>query len=404
VVGEITGGDAPLGCIPAHASIYLHIPFCEQFCDYCDFYSVIAASSTDARFERYIDALLADAAEQVHTLALNRIISVYIGGGTPSLLGAARLSRLVSGIASLGAAPIAEITVEVNPQSLNHIFLELCAKSGISRISVGVQTFHEPSRQAVHRAGSSTQVREGLQLCSEFFPSSFSVDLMSGLPFQTEKTLAADIETVLFYKPAHISLYALTLEEGNRLESIVPDQDSAAALFILGRDMLENAGYEQYEVSNFALAGKRSLHNIRYWRMENWIGCGSGASGTIIDDGTGTGLRLTYKADVDAYLQDRHGSYTKEELDRTTLIKETVLMGFRYADGPDLALFKLRFGIELEECIPRTLARWQANMATVSRYGNHPPAKVHALSPEGLLFLNTFLHDAFDEIDRMSKV
>ena len=379
------------------ASIYIHVPFCRQFCDYCDFYSVIATSCDD-RFESYVDTLLADAAEQLNKFSITRIPSVYIGGGTPSLLGPERLSRLVSGIVSLSASPIPEITVEVNPQSLDRVFLQMCAESGVSRISVGVQTFHEPSLQAVHRAGGA-RLKEGLQLCSEVFPDSFSVDIMSGLPFQTEKVLASDIEALLFYKPAHISLYALTLEEGSPLEAVVPDQDSADALFIQGRDMLESAGYKQYEVSNFALTGKRSLHNIRYWRMENWIGCGAGASGTIIDDEAGEGLRFTYKADVDSYLCRR--SSIKEELDRATLIKESVLMGFRYVEGPDLSLFKMRFGMELEECIPYTLSRWRDKMR-VFKGGKGLQAQA-SLSHEGLLFLNAFLHDAFNEISRASR-
>ncbi|MDR2150556.1 MAG: radical SAM family heme chaperone HemW [Spirochaetaceae bacterium] len=386
-----------LTCIPSHASVYLHIPFCEQCCDYCDFYSIVVPP-TDERLDSYVDTLLADAKEQIHTFALTHLVSLYIGGGTPSLLGPQRLSRLVTGITALSAAPLVEITVEVNPQSLSRTFLEVCEASGVSRISIGVQTFDQRSRQAVHRAGSSAQVKQGLELCAELFPSAFSVDLMSGLPFQTEDALASDIETVLLYKPAHIALYALTVEPGSCLEPLLPDQDSADALFIQGCALLETAGYEQYEVSNFALPGKRSVHNIRYWRMEQWIGCGAGASGTIIDEGAGTGFRLTYRADADAYLHNRHSCYTREALNRKTLIKETVLMGFRYAHGPDLRLFKRRFGIELAACIPRTLVRWQDKMVRASSY-DCLPSHVYALSHEGLLFLNAFLHDAFDEID-----
>jgi oxygen-independent coproporphyrinogen-3 oxidase len=257
---------------------------------------------------------------------------------------------------------------------------------------VGVQTFHEPSRQAVHRAGTAEQVKQGLRTIAAVFPGGFSVDLMTGLPFQDTAVLRTDIETLLLYEPAHISLYALTVEPGSALEQgkLLPDTDTADSLFIQGRDILESAGFAQYEVSNFAKPSKHSLHNTRYWRMESWLGCGAGASGTVIDEGNGTGLRTRYRDEADTYMIDRHRIRETEYLDRLTLMKETFLMGFRYSDGPDPLLFEKRFGIGIRHCIPGTLSRWEAQ-------GMIAPGTI-ALNSAGLLFLNLFLQDIFEEI------
>jgi oxygen-independent coproporphyrinogen-3 oxidase len=223
------------------------------------------------------------------------------------------------------------------------------------------------------------------------FPGAFSADLISGLPAQDEAILLKDIAALLAYEPAHVSLYALTTE--TKLPFAPPD-DEADRLWLLGRDALENSGYAQYEVSNFARPGKRSRHNIRYWRMENWLGIGPAASGTLINDETGAGRRYTVRADAEAYLKDfSWDSAAIEELDPLTLIKESFLMGFRYVEGPDRALFKTRFGKEPEAFIPRTAERWRKRGLMD---GGKP-----ALNREGLLLLNPFLLEAFAELGRV---
>jgi oxygen-independent coproporphyrinogen-3 oxidase len=373
------------------ASLYIHIPFCVGVCDYCDFYS-IPVRPDGSRLDAFTDLLLADVRDRMSHFAVSRLPTLYLGGGTPSVLGAARMKRLLSGLRSILPAWPEEVTVEANPESADSAFLRACREGGVSRVSLGVQTFHEPSRRLVHRVGEGSLLPERLSLASALFPGAFSADLISGLPGQDEKVLMRDIETLLAFSPAHVSLYALTADP--RLPGSPPD-DEADRLWLLGRDALETAGYAQYEVSNFALPGKRSRHNIRYWRMENWLGIGPAASGTVIDDGGGTGRRYTVKADIDAYLASpvppRDGAITIEYLDRLTLIKETFLMGFRYTEGPDRALFKTRFGSEPELFIPHTLERWRKR-GLVDR-------EKTALTRDGLLLLNPFLLEAFEELE-----
>jgi oxygen-independent coproporphyrinogen-3 oxidase len=385
--------------------VYLHVPFCAGACDYCDFYS-IPLKPQDKRIAAYIDRLLAEGEQRLGEGKVTQIPSLYIGGGTPSLLGASGIGRLLRGLTALGGQRPGEITVEANPESMDAAFLRTCQDAGVTRISLGVQSFHEPSRRAVGRIGEGALLPERLRLLSDMFPRAFSVDLITGLPFQDASIVQQDIEHVLAFEPGHVSLYALTLEPGTPLAEkartagvrpgVLPGRDEADCLWIAGRDALEQAGYEQYEVSNFALPGKRSLHNIRYWRMENWLGLGPSASGTFINDELGTGRRMTNTADVDNYVASEKNQVLEEDLDRLTLMKETFLMGFRYIDGPDTEVFRKRFRLSIAACIPETLAAWRNK-------GLMEPEK-NALTREGLLFLDPFLLDAFTEVERGIKI
>jgi oxygen-independent coproporphyrinogen-3 oxidase len=391
-------------------SLYLHIPFCEAKCAYCDFYSVpLAAHSLKERdllLNRYLDALLAETKKLLGEFPAVSIPTVYIGGGTPSLLGAGGIGRLLDGVGRLpGLSGGAEITLEANPESADAAFLEACRSGGIKRLSLGIQTFHEPGRQAVGRIGKAKLPEQRLAAAAEIFGEGLSLDLMTGLPLQTEAVLRADIEKALAFHPGHVSLYSLTLEEGTPLArklqgtdrgcetAGLPGRDQADLLWLAGRDALVQAGYEQYEVSNFALPGRRCAHNIRYWRMEHWLGAGPAASGTIV--GTPWGRRISYTPDLAAFFEAPAPAV--EELDRDTLIRESRLMGFRYIEGPGPDLFTRRFGLSVEDAIPRTLESWRKKR---SDGGEALAAEERAaLTKEGLLFLNRFLLDAFAELD-----
>jgi oxygen-independent coproporphyrinogen-3 oxidase len=384
------------------ASLYIHVPFCASLCDYCDFYSV-PVQKEDPRLSFYIDRILSDAEAALGRYGIGHIPTVYIGGGTPSVLGAQGISRLLRGLGSLlSGKGLEEITVEANPESADRDFLSAALEGGGTRLSLGVQSFHEASRRAVRRTGDGRLLPERLKLASDIFPGAFSADIISGLPFQDEKVLLEDLEKLLSYGPAHVSLYALTVEEGTPLAKKsgrgrgLPPPDEADRLWIRGRDFLEEAGYGQYEVSNFCLPGKESRHNIRYWRMENWLGLGPSASGTLIydgkDDGEARGLRRTVVPDVDRWLRGNTEELeTEEALDTPTLIRETILMGFRCVPGPDAVLFRRRFKRDIDSFIGRTMARW--------RERGLMPADRTALTKAGLLLLDRFVVEAFDELE-----
>jgi oxygen-independent coproporphyrinogen-3 oxidase len=345
----------------------------------------------DRRIEQYLNGLLRNGERFIRDFKISAVPTAYIGGGTPSLLGPAGIGRLLDGLAGLWNHRPQEITVEANPESADEGFLSACRDRGVTRLSLGVQTFHDPSRKAVGRTGGPRLVEERLQLTREVFGGAFSADLIAGLPFQDESVLLEDLERVLSYQPEHLSLYGLTLEPETPLARAVPDQDVRDALWIAGRDALEKAGYEQYEVSNFSRSPEtRSAHNLRYWRMESWLGVGAAGSSTLIDDETGTALRLTFAPNLDAYINGTLDP-SAEPLDFLTLIKETLLMGFRLRDGPDETLFQKRFGGSIERYIPHTAAAWRDKGLLKSN-----PL---SLTTEGLLFLNRFLTEAFEELD-----
>jgi len=363
-------------------------------------------SGTRTAADRYIDAVSDDIAEQTELFNVNYIPGIYIGGGTPSAPGAERITRLLSAIKTLLKkmnAPPREFTVEANPESADEAFFRACAEGGVSRISLGVQSFHEAARKAVRREGGPEQLEKALALAARFYPNAFSADLIAGLPFQTETVIKEDVGRLLPFGPAHVSLYGLILEPRTPLgkkaaagEIPLPPPDEADGVWIAGRDMLESSGYRQYEVSNFCLPGKACAHNIRYWRMENWLGAGPAASGTIVDEETGKGKRYSYPPDIESYLgapSPKISRAVTEELSREDLVKETLLMGFRYSEGPDGELFKRRFGVEIADLIPKTAALWRGRGFFQTGPGLKP-------SKQGLLFVNGFLRDAFAELER----
>jgi len=403
----------------SNASLYIHIPFCHTFCDYCDFYSINKNSVNDEYITAFLSALINDIKYQIDFFNIKKIPTAYIGGGTPSVLGE-KICILFDALKTIPAFSPEEFTIEANPESLSEDFLFACLEGCVNRLSLGVQTFHEPSRNAVNRAGSFASGRHGslieerVALASKYFNTKnglqLSADLITGLPFQNEEIIMEDIKRLLDFEPSHVSLYSLSVERDTPLEEklktksvSLPDRDNADSLWLAGRDALLKAGFEHYEVSNFSLNKNRGnrthccLHNMRYWQMESWLGAGPAASGTIVNEEAGTAKRFTFVHDTDAYIKEQltvnreqliknreqlamnsKGIVDFEELGRDDFLKECILMGFRCKDGPDPQKFQKRFGITIEDCIPKTMANWK--------------------DKDIMLFLNQFLVDAFEEL------
>ncbi|MDR2097542.1 MAG: radical SAM family heme chaperone HemW [Spirochaetaceae bacterium] len=390
------------------AALYIHIPFCAKKCDYCDFYSIPVDVEADGKFiDGFFDKLCRDISRQLKSFRVSGISSVYIGGGTPSLPGPARMRRLLDFLRPLLAemGGCGEFTVEANPESLDEDFLRVCAEGGVTRISCGIQSFDSNARHALGRQGEVSALHSALSLLAGIYQGAFSADLISALPGQDEASLLGDIETLLPYGPAHISLYDLTLEENTPLHKNVmlgcvalPPPEKAENLWIAGRDLLEAKGYAQYEVSNFAKSGGRCLHNLVYWRMGCWLGAGPSASGTVIyetPDGVYGERRVTEPCAV-RYASEADARFFVERLDRGALIKESFLMGFRCTCGPDGNLFKKRFNRPVESLAPETFRLW--------RERGLMSEDAAALNSEGLLLLNRFLTDCFLEMDKSPGV
>jgi len=377
-------------------SLYFHVPFCAGLCDYCDFYSVLS-KPTDPRLDRFVDRCLEDLETIFKSHPISRVPSVYLGGGTPSLLGGPRLSRLLGGIRALLPSVPDEWTVEANPESVDDPFLRSCLDGGVTRLSLGIQSFNAPSRLSVGRIGTVEAARNALCRSVSVFGTHVSVDLIAGLPYQSADSLVSDLDEILESGASHVSLYSLTVEDGTPLAQKkeqgtveLPSPEGADDLWILGRDRLISRGLQHYEVSNFAVPGLESLHNMRYWRMESWIGIGPSASTTLVDEAEGTAVRRSVGADVGAYIQGRP-IIQQERIDRRTLMEEMIMMGLRTTGGIDEGRFFSRFGWTAEALIADTLHRWR------SRSLAHPSRP--ALTEGGLLLLNQFLKQALEELE-----
>jgi oxygen-independent coproporphyrinogen-3 oxidase len=386
------------------ASLYIHIPFCVSHCDYCDFYSEVVPSrgrGASDLIDRFTHLLCTELDIVLDRYALDMVPTLYIGGGTPSVLGRNGLAKLLDHLASGMNRWPDEVTVEANPESVDESLFIMLKDRGVHRLSLGIQSLQEAPRRAVNRSGTVVQCFAALELAERLFPEAFSVDLMAGLPFQTQAGLCKDIDHILAAGATHVSLYSLILEETTPLARNVrsgkiplPPEEEAEEIWLAGRAALTRKGLFPYEVSNFAKPGYESRHNMRYWRMENWIGCGPGASSTIITETTGTGIRYTNRPNLEAYLSwsgEGFPAWDEEVLDRDTLLKESLMMGFRTIYGPDEQLFEGRFHQSIESLIPETLRIWEHQGFLQDRR--------LALNSEGLLLLNSFLVDCFQELE-----
>jgi len=400
--------------LPA-ASLYIHIPFCKSKCFYCDFFSRVTDYGRDDAFliDNYLEALRLDIEYQLNEFQIECVPAVYIGGGTPSLLSGEQLRGLLGFLEA--ALPCAgetrrEITVEANSESLSSDFLQAAINGGATRLSIGVQTLDDECRRACGRAGSSKLITDNLSLLKSAgqngaggytgSAADISFDLISGLPLQNKSILLESIEKLQEYNPVHISLYDLTLEPGTVLHRMYQnkvfrrDGNRQDELWLSGRDALVKKGFVWYEISNFAKPGRESRHNLRYWKMENWLGAGCSASGMLTDEANGTALRRTVTRDIDEYIRlcNTGGGqwFRTEYIGRRDLMKETLMMGFRLAGGPDEALFQKRFSTAIEDAIPETISKW-GRRGLYRRGWN-------ALTNDGRLFLNAFLLDAFEEL------
>ena len=284
--------------------LYVHIPYCLQKCGYCDFFSKPAASVP----AEYVKAVARQVEYFAREFSVVEWKSVYIGGGTPSLLSAADLKFLCKAIKT--AAPLAancEWTIEMNPGTISRELLEAASACGINRLSAGIQCKRQKVLDAIGRRASERDIEDAARLIKDFWPHEWSADLIAGLPFQTKGDIARDIDFIAQNGANHASLYSLTLEEGTPLAKKIErgeleyDEEAAEDLWLYGRDLLEERGFLQYEVSNFARPGFESKHNSAYWAQESYLGAGAGATGTIY--GLPEGWRYTNALDAAAYIK-----------------------------------------------------------------------------------------------------
>ena len=280
--------------------LYIHIPFCAKKCNYCDFYSL--APNGDAK-RHYINRICEELTKWGGQ-TVRPIDTVYIGGGTPSLLSEDELDRILSSVkASFTLQDDAEITCEINPGDNAEVFLSYAAKHGVNRISVGVQSANEDELKMLGRRHSFADAQKAVSAARKAGINNISADIMIGLPGSTADTLQNSIDKILSLSTEHLSAYILKLEQGTPFFKdgvILPDEDATADQYLMMCKAFERAGYEHYEISNFAKRGFQSRHNNKYWLCEEYIGIGPAAHSFF------EGKRFYYPRSLEDFLESGH--------------------------------------------------------------------------------------------------
>ena len=278
-------GTLQLPALPP-LSLYLHLPWCLKKCPYCDFNSHERRAGVDVRAQqaRYVDALLADLEASLPLVWGRPVYSVFIGGGTPSLFESEQIDRLIAGVrARLPLEPMCEITLEANPGTFERERFAAFRAAGVTRLSVGVQSFHDRHLKALGRVHDGAQARAALEEAASAFDT-FNLDLMYALPGQTLAELEQDVRTALAFAPPHLSIYHLTIEPNTvfaKFPPRLPDDDTAWDMLDRITALTADAGLARYEVSAYARAGHRCVHNLNYWEFGDYLGIGAGAHGKL---------------------------------------------------------------------------------------------------------------------------
>ncbi len=334
-------------------SLYIHFPWCEKKCPYCDFNSHQIKDGQQGFDEaRYIQALIADLETELPRIWGRQVHSIFIGGGTPSLLSAQGMNELLSAIrARVNLEPDCEITMEANPGSVETEKFAGFAKAGINRVSLGIQSFQDKQLKALGRIHNGEEAKHAIAIALEHFKS-VNLDLMFGLPNQTLNDARADIETALSFNTPHLSFYNLTLEPNTYFASFppkLPSEDEIDAIFEQNLTLLEAAGYRRYEISAYAQKDQECKHNLNYWRFGDYIGIGAGAHGKISFPDKIT--RQVRERHPETYMQamETKGNALIEdrEIPAKDLPFEFMLNTLRLTDGVDTVTFSERTGLPL---------------------------------------------------------
>ncbi|TOZ99330.1 oxygen-independent coproporphyrinogen III oxidase-like protein [Burkholderia pseudomallei] len=376
-------------------ALYVHFPWCVRKCPYCDFNSHEWKDGGALPERDYLDALRADLEHALPLVWGRQVHTVFIGGGTPSLLSAAGLDRLLSDVRAL--LPLdadAEITLEANPGTFEAAKFAQFRASGVNRLSIGIQSFNEAHLKALGRIHDAAQARAAVEIAARTFEN-FNLDLMFALPNQTLDECRADLETALAFAPPHLSLYHLTLEPNTyfaKFPPTVPDDDASADMQDWLHERTAQAGYARYEVSAYAKPHRRSKHNLNYWRFGDYLGIGAGAH-TKLSFPNRILRQARYKHPATFIEQAKAGTPVQEEREvgPRDLPFEFMLNALRLVDGVPAYSFEARTGMSLAAIGPALAQAEQRGLLV------HDHTRI-APTPLGQRFLNDlqalFLRDA----------
>ncbi len=402
------------------SSAYIHIPFCRRRCYYCDFaISVVgdkATGSTSGTIEHYVKVLC----QEIKTTPIHRLSleTVFFGGGTPSLLAVEQLSSILDTLNQrFGIAADAEISMEIDPGTFSLEQLKGYQNAGVNRVSLGVQAFQDELLSLCGRSHKSTDIFAAIEVLRQVEIPDFSLDLISGLPHQTLDQWLASLEAAISMSPSHISCYDLTIEPVTAFgrqyapgTKPLPTDETTAQMYRIAQQMLTGAGYQHYEISNYAIRGHQCRHNRVYWENRPYYGFGMGAASYV------NGCRFTRprtRREYYAWVQqliDAGGVLDCPEISEADVLLETLMLGLRLAEGLSLSRLTQQFGEKTLEQIwtalqPYYRRGWVEVISTDGEAVNLQDSQKLPLigqlrlsDPEGFLFSNTVLANLFSQM------
>ena len=331
-------------------SVYIHIPFCKRKCNYCDFCSF---AGTDGEVKgRYVERICEDIADFAPRARGYEVVTLYFGGGTPSLLDSASVGKMMCAAReNFDLSPDAEITLECNPATASERFFEDIRAFGVNRLSIGLQSADDVELQKLGRLHSYADFESTYFAARRAGFENISVDLMYGLSDQTLDAFERSLKTLAALSPEHISSYLLKIEEGTAFAKVekelaLPDEDTQFKMYTRMTNYLSEMGYDKYEISNFAKAGFESRHNAGYWTGREYIGFGVAAHSFF------GGERFGNSRDMDAFLAGEDIVCERESIGETDAAFEFVMLGMRMGRGISLAEYESRFGRRFAEDFP----------------------------------------------------
>ena len=407
-------------------SLYIHIPFCVRKCHYCDFLSAPCEEETK---QRYVDALCKEITQKAEEFQDKKVDTIFFGGGTPSILSAEQMEQIVSTVRQhFQILSNAEISMEMNPGTVDREKLETYRKLGINRLSIGLQSANNEELKILGRIHTWEDFLQTWEMVRETGFSNVNIDLMSALPGQTMESYEETLKKVLTLKPEHISAYSLIIEEGTqfykwfeeecegqeeqagpknptdandglsiRKDKKLPDEITDRKMYELTKEMLEQKGYYRYEISNYALPGYECKHNIGYWKRKEYLGLGLGAASLLFEDTIEMqkeNIRCSNVQDLKCYLNICNGeerekkqqspkySWIEEQtkLSLSDQMEEFMFLGLRMMEGVSPTEFEEKFGKSLQEVYGEQLAKLEKQKLIVF----HEETGKYALTLQGL--------------------
>ncbi len=357
-------------------SLYIHIPFCENRCSYCDFFS-----STD---DSFVGSVVDRLCEDIRFFGAEfdwGVDTLYVGGGTPSFISESYMEKLFT---NLDLSNVREATIEVNPKSISKEKLDFYWDLGINRLSMGVQSFDNNLLKQIGRDSTKDINISACQTVASHWKGKINYDLINCIEGQKKDQVIQDINLLHQYRAGHISVYNLTL---NHQSKNMPEIEKAT------EQTLKSLGYKKYEISNYAKLNEKSQHNLAYWNLDNFYGIGPSASGTFTKNKKH--YRRETISDIKKYIsRPPEKSYTEEKIQPIDFAIDYLIMNSRLIEGIDLAKYQKKCGFDLTKLIPQTISKWQ-NYSLIKITPTHLK-----FSSKGINQLNQFLVEALSEIEK----